>query len=205
MCELYDYSDECSAILLERCTEEDLQFNKNDSRIFDLFSRVLKSNLTEYSVELSGFKDYAAILRAKLDETDFSYNKELIMDYVKRAVTLYDSSFSDKEKRLIHGDLHRYNIMSINGALTAIDPIGYVAPKEFDIVRYIGTELCDYNGDIRALYSDIMAYFKELCPYETLKNALFIDIVFRLHNSLFENDDYTLTDKWLKVLGTINF
>lgn len=42
-----------------------------------------------------------------------------------------------------------------------------------------------------------------ICDRDRLKSALFIDIVFRLHNSLFENEDYTLTDKWLNNLENL--
>lgn len=202
MCELYDYDDECSAILLECCEDADASFDSGDKeKIFDFFSKVM----TGQSPAGNGadFKDYGAILRGKLSENDFSYKNELIMSYVSKAVDVYGCVFAERETALIHGDLHRYNIMSRTSQLTAIDPIGYNAPPEFDLARYIGTELTD--GECSAESLDAMLdFFSELADRETLKAALFVDVVFRLHNSLFENENYTLTEKWLGVLEIIN-
>jgi 2-C-methyl-D-erythritol 4-phosphate cytidylyltransferase len=201
MCELYDYDDSCSSILLEKCNDADVVFNTDNSSILSFFEKVMNGYASDS--ESNSFNDYEKVLKAKLDETDFRYRKEEIMNYVKNAIELFDNTFSKSNRVLIHGDLHRYNIMSKNGELCAIDPIGYLAPKEFDITRYIGTELTDSNTDIKALYSDLIAYFSAICDKEKLKRAVFIDIVFRLHNSLFENDNYDLTDKWLNVLSEI--
>jgi hypothetical protein len=90
--------------------------------------------------------------------------------------------------------------MNKNDKLVAIDPIGYIAPREFDIARYIGTELSDGDRDVSSSVLEMLDYFSPIADREKLKSALFIDIVFRLHNSLFENEDYILTDKWLKIL-----
>ncbi|MDE5963964.1 MAG: hypothetical protein K2G65_01015, partial [Eubacterium sp.] len=96
-----------------------------------------------------------------------------------------------------------YNIMSKNNQLVAIDPIGYIAPIEIDIARFIGTELTDGNGNITENYKRLLEQFSSVADPERLKKACFIDIVFRLHNSLFENENYDLTDKWLNVLNQI--
>ena len=197
MCELYDYDDRCSAILLERCEEADVAFHGNDERLVTFFEQVMNGYACETG---TAFHDYEVTLRHKLTETDFKYKKSQIMDYVQAAVTRFENTFSNSNRVLIHGDLHRYNIMSRGGSLCAIDPIGYLAPKEFDIARYIGTELTDSDGDKQALYASLLSCFSSLCDVNKLRAAVFIDIVFRLHNSLFENDNYDLTDKWLTVL-----
>ncbi len=203
MCELYDFDDNCSTILLERCDDIDLTFNKNDKNLLSFFARVINGYVSEKQSDLSLFKDYEKILRHKLKETDFKYQKPLIMSYVNKAVELFDETFSKSQHVLLHGDLHRYNIMIKDGELCAIDPIGYIAPKEFDIARYIGTELTDTEADTKALFEELLSYFSVLCPVDKIRDAVIIDMIFRLHNSLFENEDYVLTDKWLKVLEAV--
>ncbi len=204
MCELYDFDDKCSSILLERCQDVDLSFDKNNRKLLEFFAKVINGYVSEKHSDLSLFKDYKKILNNKLSETDFKYKKELIMDYVNKAVELFDDTFSESQHVLLHGDLHRYNMMEKNGQLCAIDPIGYIAPKEFDIARYIGTELTD-NGtaDKKELFEELLKYFSVLCPIDKIRDAAIIDMIFRLHNSLFENEDYKLTDKWLGVLEEI--
>lgn len=203
MCELYDYDDNCSAILLERCNEESLEFNTDDDRMFRFFERIMNSSVSEYQGCVDSFKDYSEILFAKKNENDFEYKNNEIMNYVNSACEVFNNTFTKADEALIHGDLHRYNIMSKNGELCAIDPIGYVAPKEIDIARYIGTELTDTSSEIKPLYEALINYFAPLCDEEKLRAAVFVDIVFRLHNSLFENEDYNLTDKWLNVLDNL--
>lgn len=201
MCELYDFDDECCALLLERCDEINLDFNENGTNAVEFFRTVIESRETSYNC--NDFKDYKSILEHKLDETDFHYKKDIIMTYVESAVKKYRSEFANYNVTLIHGDMHRYNIMSKNGKLLAIDPIGYIAPKEFDIARYIGTELADGATDIPSEFSALIRNFSGIVNAEKLKSAVFVDIVFRLHNSLFENSNYNLTDKWLEILEKI--
>lgn len=202
MCELYDYDDSCSAILLERCDDADICFDKNNEKIYRFFKKVIESEKTDYNV--NDFKNYCSILENKLKEDNFEYKNELIMDYVQKAVSEYNKVFSNSENTLIHGDLHRYNIMNKNDELVAIDPIGYIAPREFDIARYIGTELTDNEVDTEKNLENMLNYFAPLSSREKILSALFIDIVFRLHNSLFENEDYKLTDRWLSVLEYVD-
>ncbi len=205
MCELYDYDDNCSSILLERCDTADLSFTGKDDSLLRFFARVINGYVNEKQSDLSAFKDYERILKNKIRETDFKYKKAEIMDFVNKASQLFDDTFSASQHVLIHGDLHRYNMMKKNGEICAIDPIGYIAPKEFDIARYIGTELTDSHREIKPLFEELLKYFSVLCPEDKIRKACIIDIIFRLHNSLFENEDYVLTDKWLKVLKEIDY
>lgn len=198
MCELYDYDDSCSSILLERCDETELIFDADNKSLLKFFDKVINGQKTVYNE--NDFKNYKTILESKLGENDFKYKNDIIMNYVRKALDEYNKTFADDELTLIHGDLHRYNIMSKNNELVAIDPIGYTAPKEIDIVRYIATELSETDGDIQSKAENMLNYFAPLSSHGRLRSALFIDIVFRLHNSIFENDNFDLTNKWLNVL-----
>ncbi len=201
MCELLDFDDSCCALLMEYCYEAD---EPDEETIIAFFNRVMHGAVNKYSdVDASKFHNYSDILHEKLNENSFDYENEKIMDYVKKAVKLYDDTYSEQESVLIHGDLHSYNIMSKNNQLVAIDPIGYIAPIEIDAARFIGTVLTDGSGDIAKNYYSLIDRFSTVADSEKLKKACFIDIVFRLHNSLFENENYTLTDKWLNVLNQI--
>lgn len=201
MCELLDFDDSCSALLMEYCYEAD---EPDKETVVSFFDKVLHGAVNKYSdMEASGFHNYSDILHHKLNENSFDYEHEKIMLYVNKAVKLYDDTFKEQDRVLIHGDLHSYNIMSKNNQLVAIDPIGYIAPIEIDIARFIGTELTDGNGDISKNYKLLLEQFSSIADTERLKNACFIDMVFRLHNSLFENENYDLTDKWLNVLSQI--
>lgn len=89
---------------------------------------------------------------------------------------------------------------------STIDPIGYIAPYEIEYARYIGTELellvdscCEEY--VHSKWQDMLSFFGKLSPL--IYDALFIDVVFRMHNATFECDDDKLVNRWLKVLFCI--
>ena len=58
----------------------------------------------------------------------------------------------------------------------------------------------DANAEIEKKKAELVEYFAPLSSKERIESLLFVDMVFRLHNSLFENDTFELTDKWLSIL-----
>ena len=202
MCELYDFDDTCSTILMQQMSDDIDKFDCNDNTIFDFFKNAMEScrsiDISENELEI--FHDYSAVLKNKLGETNFNYRKDEIMELVKKANCVYDKMFSNEQKYLVHGDLHRYNIMKSDGLVTAIDPIGYIAPIELDIARFIGTELTEAKGDKIEIKNQLVNYFLPLSTKERIEAMLFVDMVFRLHNSIFENDTFEMTDKWLDIV-----
>ena len=202
MCELYDYDDTCSAILMQQMDSDLPQFDKNDTTVLEFFKKALNSykDIKISENDVHKFHNYSDILHGKLDENKFSYRNEEIMQLVTQANELYDKVFANDEFCLVHGDMHRYNIMKSSELITAIDPIGYIAPLELDIVRFIGTELTDTTEDVQKKKAELVEYFTPLSSKERIESLLFVDMVFRLHNSLFENDTFELTDKWLSIL-----
>lgn len=202
MCELYDYDDTCSAILMQQMDSDLPQFDKNDTIVLEFFKKALNSyrDIKVSENDVHKFHNYSDILHGKLDENKFSYRNEEIMQLVTQANELYDDVFGNDEFCLVHGDMHRYNIMKSGELITAIDPIGYIAPLELDIVRFIGTELTDTTEDVQKKKTELVEYFAPLSSKERIESLLFVDMVFRLHNSLFENDTFELTDKWLSIL-----
>ena len=201
MCEIIDFDDQCSALLLRQCdscTEDDFSLEKNN--LLSFFANILKNNRTAF--ENRDFHDYRSILYNKINEK-YEYKAGIIQEHVNRAAEIYRACFESAETKLLHGDVHRYNIMTLNGKLFAIDPIGYIAPPELEVARYIGTEINECKAEKREFFETIINYFSEIIDKERLKKMLYTDIVFRMHNSLFENEDYTLTDQWLDTLDAL--
>ncbi len=202
MCELYDYDDTCSAILLSRMEEDIDQFNFEDKSIFNFFKTAIDSyKETELSsAHIKVFKNYADVLKDKLGDKDFEYRYNEIMSYVIKANKVFNDVFGNEKAYLVHGDLHRYNIMKTDSNIVAIDPIGYIAPLELDIARFIGTELTNATDNRKELKEQLVEYFSDISSKDKIEAMLFIDIVFRLHNSIYENDSFELTDKWIVIL-----
>lgn len=202
MCELYDYDDDCAALLLKQLDNHKISVNSNLHAFFELVIQSYHEMKPAKSMD-DTLNDYEKILFDKAKETHFTYQKDKIMSYLCKAIDLFKKDFSNSPKYLIHGDMHRYNLMCCNKKIYAVDPIGYIAPYEFDIVRFIATEFTENEADISERFQSLLAFFSDIADADKLKSALFIDIVFRLHNSIFENDSFDLTDKWLNILEKI--
>lgn len=201
MCNLYDYDDNLGVLLLEKCEIcNSANFGSKNNKLLKFFSTVKNNKIKGTTIKGDSFHDYSQILHSKQDSDNISYKKDIIMNYVSEAINLFDKTFNENNYRLIHGDIHRHNIVERNNELVAIDPIGYIAPFEIEIARYIGTELTDKPTISKATFHDMVKTLSVFASEETLISAIFIDIVFRLHNSIFENDNYILTDKWLNIL-----
>lgn len=202
MCELYDFDDFCSALLMKQLDDRKIRIN---GKLHAFFENVISSysEIDKSDTEHSNYNDYEKILFGKANQNNFTYKKDKIMNYVNRAIELYKTTFSDKPEYLIHGDMHRYNLMYFENKIFAVDPIGYIAPYEFDIARFIATEFTENEAGISTNFDSLIDFFSDIADKDKLKSALFIDIIFRLHNSIFENDSFDLTDKWLRILEKI--
>lgn len=203
MCPLYDYDKSFCALLLKQAVPANYaDFNEaNFSRITGFFDR-LNELLLPYGGEK--YHDYGVILESKKDmpATGLDYG-ERIDEYVDKAIALYKNNFADDKVYLLLGDAHKYNLIEDNGKYIAIDPIGYIAPKEIEFARYIGTVLTEDLDSIKENLEKALSLFSKYSSKDKILKALFIDVVFRLHNTTFENDDDILARKWLKVVDEI--
>jgi|AGTN01.3.fsa_nt_gi 4-diphosphocytidyl-2-methyl-D-erithritol synthase len=206
LCKLYDIDIKNCALLIKLASPGTyMDFNNNGKvyikKLFD--TAVFEKKIYGGNI----FPRYFDKLTEKLNQLDWvSYKKEIIVKYVTDANEKYKDIFADDINFLIHGDLHKYNILLDGDKLIAVDPIGFLAPIEFEFARYIGTILTEQKQDVNIpiAFHEALTFFSNYSSEEKIKSALFIDIVFRMHNSLTENEDFTLTDKWLNILKLIN-
>ncbi len=200
MCPLYDYDKSFCALLLKQAVPADYADFKetNFDKIIYFFDK-LNKNLLPYSGE--NYHDYGKILRDKADMSalGLEYGKE-IDEYVKKAIDIYNSEFASDKLYLLLGDTHKYNLIEDKNGYIAIDPIGYIAPKEIEFARYIGTVLTEDLTNADKNLQKAIELFSRYSTKDKILKALFVDIVFRLHNTTFENDDDVLARKWLKIL-----
>ena len=61
--------------------------------------------------------------------------------------------------------------------------------------------LAYFDMDVYKPTKECLSFFGKLSPL--IYDALFIDVVFRMHNATFECDDDKLVNRWLKVLFCI--
>ncbi|MDE6758463.1 MAG: 2-C-methyl-D-erythritol 4-phosphate cytidylyltransferase [Clostridia bacterium] len=202
MCPLYDYDRAFCALLL-KCGQPGSCADFCKDNIPEL--RKFFDNLNEKLLicNNSRYHDYRTILQSKLNEPSNVKNGKKIDAYVKNANELFDKYFSDSDKYLLLGDAHKYNLIKDEDRFLAIDPIGYIAPKEIEFARFMGTVFTEDLENVETLLREVTKFFLNYSTQERILAALYIDVVFRLHNTTFENDDDVLANKWLEVLRVI--
>ena len=203
MCTLYFYDDEFNALVLKKCLL-DYSIVYDNVLLTSFFRRVLEHAKTFNFNLIENWKKvlYENTLKNKKQFLNYGHLlHKKIADYVIFANELYYKYFSNAPLYYIHGDLHRHNILKDGQNLIAIDPIGYIAPIEFEMTRFIGTELMasEYKTTLRNLHS-LFHLFLKYTSKDKLLSALIIDIIFRTHNSILEDSDDTNTLKWLDIL-----
>lgn len=79
---------------------------------------------------------------------------------VRSALALYDTQFKNSKTYLLHGDLHHYNLLRTAEGYRAIDPIGCLAPIEFEFTRFIRNDILQHPGfDPRERLQLLLRYF----------------------------------------------
>lgn len=201
-CPLYDYDKTFCALLL-KCGQPGDYADFCQSNIEGL--RRFFDNLDTQLIVYSGdkYNNYQAILQCKLDSPAYGKNGEQINYYVEKANEVYAKVFSKEKTCLLLGDAHKYNLIKEGDKFVAIDPIGYVAPKEIEFARFIGTVFTEDMDNVENNLQSALEFFGKYSTKEKIVAAVFVDIVFRLHNTTFENDDDVLADKWLRILEII--
>lgn len=202
MCPLYDYDRSFCALLLKQAFPADFaDFTPVNEKKIELFFDKLNEKLL---LRDKGENDYRSILHGKLLMTSetLDYGRQ-IDEYVKKAVEIYDEEFGKDKTYLILGDVHKYNLIEDREGYVAIDPIGYIAVKEIEYARYIGTVLTEDADNISKNLERAVSLFSKYSTKDRIIKALFVDVVFRLHNTTFENDDDVLARKWMNILRYI--
>lgn len=203
MCKLFGFDDNLNLLILENSGSPITEDSVTNDELYVFFDNVYKHR--SFNKKQKCFCDYSSILHNK--KFELIGVEQAIIEHVLNAIKLYDDKFKNKPLYLVHGDLHRFNILKNSKRIVAIDPIGYLGPIEIEFVRFIGTELEQniYKKSKKDLESLLFFWLNFFGRYSSdLIYALYIDVVFRMHNATFECSDDSLVKRWLNVLELIS-
>lgn len=201
MCPVYVNDLENNLIVMERLNNnETLKYKEDKASTEDFFDKVY-SNLT-----VSNNKDpmhYLSILNKYYEGAKDILDVPNFEEMKKKSLERYEEYFKDADLYLIHGDLHSNNIMKNSDGYHAIDPLGYVAPKEFMFARFIITEL--FFTECSEKYLDeLISFISKYFDKEKLLNALYIDSMLFLGALLAQIENYQrLLPKVLNIIELI--
>ena len=189
MCTLYDVDMQMGALLLKfvppsadaaRGARERLFISLYEQRMrFDGGSCVLPRYENVLSQVLSTAKN--AVKRAR----DEKLNP--FLSSIQRAEETAQN-FINAERYVIHGDAHEYNMLVGECGCVLIDPLGYIAPFDFEYARYFGTAMKEHNLS----NDEMLALVNRVLPRgASVKNALdafAVDVTLRACNTFIEGN-----------------
>lgn len=183
---VYSSSKELGYYISDYCESSVSPNNNLLETVMPLFKQVLKT-CAKYEKEQTSIKSYKQKLITKKQDINNNYNNAEINLYLDDAITMYNRMFEKEELFILHGDLHEKNIMKKNNKLVCIDPIGVIAPIEFEYTRFIENQifLLGNTSDFEKKAKELIKSITNIGIHnKKLRVALYIDCILRTSSSV---------------------
>ncbi|MBQ6164382.1 MAG: 2-C-methyl-D-erythritol 4-phosphate cytidylyltransferase [Clostridia bacterium] len=206
MCELIDTDDRAGAMLLKRISPAKYADFNDNIRLTEFFDTVDKTIRSVKTVEKpERFLDFFDDLKAKLAHLDEApFCRAEIGEHLQHSIELYERYFSDAPLYLCHGDLHAYNVLLGEDHYSAVDPIGVIAPRELEFVRFMRNDILNIRSfGMRERLDLLLSYFSRWTGRKSLLLFLYIDTVYVTYNCTFEHPTDEQTRYNLKLIKVI--
>lgn len=206
MCKLLAYDDSNNSIILKKLRNATSAFFEDNINLTNFFSRVF-NNSCIYSDDLSdkAFIYFHDQLQEKVNSNQSpQFFAKKINNCLKKALNYYNNNFKNSNLYVIHGDLRKDNILKDDNDYYAIDPIGYIAPLEFETSRFIiddiySNKLFDMDDRLEMLLN----YFSKWVNRNKALIATYIFTAFITYNSTFENTNTFQTKEYIKLMDLL--
>lgn len=188
MCTLYDFDERLGAMLLRYVS----QSPDADKRVKeDMFK-----SMFEHRKSADGEKrlpKYEDVLKTALDtaaKAAKNSNDARLGAYFEsiRRAGEKTNDFSNDLRYILHGDAHEYNMLAGEDGAVLIDPLGYVAPFEFEYARYLGTAVKHVEMTDGELFGLINRLLPDGASIHKTLTAFAIDTTLRACNTFWEGD-----------------
>lgn len=200
MCPLLATDDACCALLLRRIAPGKYADFDDNICLTDFFNRVVCT--AKETVRHPVFPAYRVDLEAALQRSRTApFLTGSLEQEVRSALALYDTQFKNSKTYLLHGDLHHYNLLRTAEGYRAIDPIGCLAPIEFEFTRFIRNDILQHPGfDPRERLQLLLRYFSRWAEPERIQAALQIDLSLTAVNATYESTEPAAAETQLALL-----
>ena len=205
MCTLLDEAREYRCMLLGKIKPARYGLFEENLKLTKMFRHVV-ADATPYSKELgiTHIPFYIDELKEKMNHLDeMPYCREEIEPLLHKAQEQYQSVFGDAPLYVIHGDLHEQNVLDDGKRFWGIDPCGFIAPIEFECVRFIRNDVRNHPSFGYKERLDILlrSFSRFVSNTDKLVKAFLIDMAFITFNSVFENESPAETLTNLAVIA----
>lgn len=198
MCPLLDYDNAVCALLLKKIEPgTPFHFNKDRKQLKCFFDVVYNNTLTAND---KSFDSYFQLYNEKvLLAHKNDYLLKLRMQYVMQSQKAIDRYFKNDDLYFMHGDLHSGNVLKDTSHFYAVDPLGFLAPRDFIFTRFAIFQIV-FSEDIAEQFLKTAEFLSDYIDIEKFTVALFIDTVMAIHTGIVQDhDEYKLVNTFLKL------
>lgn len=204
MTNVYDYDEDCGALLMPRVIPGDyMQLDGNEKILHEFFESVYENMKSRDQVARNEIvPSYADELKHRAEILErYDFEKERCRMALACAIDKYDGLLGKYSEVLIHGDLHRKNILLDRVKAKAIDPWAFFAAPPIEIAVYLAYFLRDSSGELRVALDEAEQLFGDIVPVSDIEEAVYIVICVLLVGTIFgKSDDYASAKNWLRIL-----
>ncbi len=183
MCSLIDYDNDSHSLLLEDIkpgTPFDFYRDKENLKAFFDIVYETTGTLSNDSAIM-----YFELYSEKIQMAEKNiYSMEERKSYIEQSSKLIRHYFANDKLYYMHGDLHSGNVLKYGDFFRAIDPLGFLAPKDFIFVRFAVFQLLyekNKEQKLRKIIEFLSGYYTEK---EKFMAALLIDTDMCIHTGL---------------------
>ena len=206
MCPVIEFNDELNLIVENKIVNAKYATFDDNIDLTKFFNVVTKNSIhfkEEDTNYILNYRDELCEKIANLDKVPFQKNE--ISNQLKIALKLYDETFEDSNKYIIHGDLHPFNMLNDSNKIYGIDPYGVIAPIAFEYVTFIRNDVREHkNFGYLSRFQLLVDYFSKYVKENELISAFLIHLAFTNYNSTFEYPDDLLTKINSEIFNIVN-
>lgn len=192
MCPLYAVDDKLGAMLLKYVpVNADADPAKKEAAIAALYAQ-RRLATAEDEQHVPHYEDVlaevSAIARGEIARTGDPGYAHLAQSIARAERAMAD--FAGRERCLIHGDAHAFNLLEEGDKCLMIDPLGYIAPFAFEWARYLGTAMKEKDLPAEEFRAMILRLTQQNAPLEEALRAFAIDTTLRACNTFIEGNTH---------------
>ncbi len=207
---LLDTDSTRNAMLLGRIVPGDYIVYEEDREGIERMFREMWEHRTRVSAVRAIPKEIKSVVDLTLDEyaiaSTYEYHPELVKKLVDQAKRVYDQSFLDEERCLLHGDAYYKNALRSNDGIKVIDPVGYTDAFVFEYMPFLTYELVMHTKpeEYQVQYGKLLDFFGRFADTSRFNEAVFVFLVKQMVPSIYEaNDGYRRADRYLRLIQTL--
>lgn len=187
MCPLLDYDRAACALLLNKIEPgTPFRFDTDRELLRCFFDIVCDKTLPSSGRSLDSYfrlYDEKVLLAQKSD-----YLPDLRAHYVTQSKKIIERYFKNDELYFMHGDLHSGNVLKGVNRFFAVDPLGFLAPRDFVFARFAIFQTI-FSENIAEQFHETAAFLSDYIDKEKFTAAVFVDTVMAIHTGIVQDHD----------------